>query len=101
MREAQVQVLVSVTRAYDAGRMPFEARKLWNDPSWNTKVVAVNLAGSVRIRRHPEAWHQARRNPITMRHTLKGPRTAGFFLFAAWPMFASWVMPGRRMVCRR
>ena len=22
--------------------MPFEARKLWDDPSWNTKVVAVN-----------------------------------------------------------
>lgn len=32
----------SVTRAYVAGRMPFEARKLWDDPSWNTKVVAVN-----------------------------------------------------------
>ena len=31
-----------VNRAYDAGRMPFEARKLWDDPSWNTKVVAVN-----------------------------------------------------------
>jgi len=32
----------SVTKAYVAGRMPYEARKLWDNPNYNNKVVAVN-----------------------------------------------------------
>lgn len=32
----------SVTKAYVAGRMPFEARKLWDNPNYNNKVVTVN-----------------------------------------------------------
>ena len=32
----------SVTKAYVAGRMPYEARKLWDNPNWNNKVVTIN-----------------------------------------------------------
>lgn len=35
-------VPMSITKAYAAGRMPYEARRLWDNPNFNNKVVVEN-----------------------------------------------------------
>jgi hypothetical protein len=32
----------SITKAYTAGRMPYEARRLWDNPNFNSKVEVVD-----------------------------------------------------------
>lgn len=39
---------MSITKAYAAGRMPYEARRLWDNPSYNNKIEVQNPWSALR-----------------------------------------------------